>query len=342
MPATGLNGFLRVQTRSSYSGPLGRHVAGKNRPDTAVGKRPGYPAAVVELTGDPEGALARAAARLPVVKREARRHRGPRAKPVVEFVVAGPPAFDHPDCWSPERVMDWARRSFQWVSERAGSGSVVAVAALHADESRPHCHFLVLAAGTDNRPGWPRIRPRFLPDAVRGQKLGRREMGAVIDRYCADLGVPRVGRGGGPKKSLPPDRAMAVVARVRELERHGRAAARERDERDAALRDERARTSAAFEAARINFERQLAMAQNQVALAERGRDEARRELAAERRSRRAAGAAVGGASGVGSGAPAAPGVKDGVPADVREFDGNPDRSSAVPDDGGRRRSRRSR
>ena len=126
--------ILRVKLVATLGGLLTAYVDGRQRPPEASARTGLEP--VIKLGGDT--AAAARAIKAGWAERKARRGRGPKPHPVVEFLFAGMPPWDDPNAWPVERVMAFAREAVAWVERHAGPRSVIAAAYLHTDERSPH------------------------------------------------------------------------------------------------------------------------------------------------------------------------------------------------------------
>ena len=125
----------------------------------------------------------------------------------LEFLFAGPPAWDSSEAWPPERVMEWARATLEFV-RMALPHATIAAASLHLDERSPHIHVTIAPIVRDGK------RVRLGARAVRGalaklappreEKLKaqfRDELSRAASAYAHHVGQhfglepPRPGRG---------------------------------------------------------------------------------------------------------------------------------------------------
>ena len=144
---------LRFKARPELAGGLVSHIEGHSRPETARGNV-ADPVVVLERDRDRVRARAQAVLNAKRAARKARRVRGPKPCPAVEFVLAGPPAYGSPGEWDRDRERAWAGDAVEWVRDLLGPQSVIAVASLHRDETSPHVHVLAVPVAPDGELGW--------------------------------------------------------------------------------------------------------------------------------------------------------------------------------------------
>ncbi len=225
-------------------------------------------------------------------KRDLGRQRGRPPQPYAELLFAGAERTDAG--WPPDRAREWGRACMAWVRKRM-SHSPVVEAALHMDETRWHCHVLVMPrAARDGRPRWGMTAVRHDVDGrITGRHRSRMSKSAVRsaasrlqDDVWAHVGEP-YGLERGERGSQRRHRALTDAERndAQEKERQ-RLRVRERmelaeRENAVARREEaadRREASHDFAARRREAERRRNEADDRMAEAE----EAARTLLAER------------------------------------------------------------
>ena len=158
---------VRIETRDRLADAKYRHYVGLIRPATRRDVEP-----AVHVFAD-DMASAREALALEAFRRRRGRH-GKPAKECVDFVFAGPPQYGTPEEWSPEKELQWATDTVEWARDVLGPESVIAVAALHRDETSPHVHLLAIPVA-DGKLGWCRVRDQAMSRIApkRGKKYSR-------------------------------------------------------------------------------------------------------------------------------------------------------------------------
>ena len=144
-------------------------------------------------------------------RRVGKRTRGRKAEPVVQFLVAGMPRFGDDESWQTmnngqpvaERLRvglseQYHRKALQWLLKCAGPGARLVRAVIHNDEAASHMHVQIVAADSDKRLGWNRIRSGFASAAV-GRGEHARGLSEMQDRFSAEVAsVYLLQRGGEP------------------------------------------------------------------------------------------------------------------------------------------------
>ena len=111
-------------------------------------------------------------------KRDLGRQRGRPPQPYAELLFCGAERTDAG--WPPDRAREWGRACMAWVRLRMPHSPVVE-AALHQDETRWHCHVLVMPrAARDGRPRWGMTGVRHDVDGrITGRYRSRMSKSAV-------------------------------------------------------------------------------------------------------------------------------------------------------------------
>lgn len=264
---------VRVKGRDAtlFTGGLGRHNRGEQRPPQARPRPPLDPVSVLfEDRAGGEILLQRMAA--------APKKRGKPPQPGVELVIAGPPPYESEAAWPQERVQAWSASVLDWLQASLADprGEPVATLVevhLHQDETSPNIHASLIPATLDR----PRPAKKEFEYVLAGGRIldHRKRISAVQDRHQELVGRHfDLGRGvkGSGTRHAPTDVAKGLEARARGAEAREQA----KDEENAALRAENeAAAEREREARRIAEE-----AQRRAVQAES--DRAARDLAAER------------------------------------------------------------
>ena len=142
--------FVHVVTEAKAQGAVSLHSSGERRPESAMTRSEWGNRSVVPIIVDLE--------RAEKITREVRQAPSRKGRPGAERVrilLGHPPRFEDPEAWSQEKLLDWARKSSEWVKkgvEKATGGmGVVESAYLHVDELRPHLHVSVVPSVRDPR-----------------------------------------------------------------------------------------------------------------------------------------------------------------------------------------------
>ena len=211
--------YLHMEKVGGVAASLQDHYDGATRAATAEAR--GGLAPVVDLLAGalpppwaqrPQGAAAVSAAL--TIFRTAPRGRGaPVQKPVLDFIVAGPPHYEGVDGtpgWPVAHVQAWARDVLAWVAAAAPAST--AMAWLHQDEIAPHIHLCLVATdGASPRPryGWPAVQQGF----AGGVDCGRNWRGyyrQLLDHFHATV---------GDKYGLARDRGLGRLPRLARIDR---------------------------------------------------------------------------------------------------------------------------
>lgn len=242
---------IKKRDRSLFSGGLGKHNRGDQRPWYAF-PRPGEAAVVTLIDNRAEGA-----ALLAAIDKQPKR-RGKQPSVAVELFYQGPAPYGDEDAWPPEKVQAWVKDVQEWTQRcTAGAGTIVE-AYLHQDEGELHAHVGVIPAT------WDDLRPSKLKleHALAGRAINdhRERMSAIQDRLYADVsskyGLERGEKRTG-KRNVPRDHGIGIRKRAETAER--RAETVERRARD--IEDEAEKTR---EQAKRDVERAQAAAAEQV------------------------------------------------------------------------------
>lgn len=202
---------LRFETRDEIPGGLVSHLTGKSRPANAIPQKhlPGNRNAVSVIESNLRTA------------REVAATRSKRCKPAVDVVIAGPPPFASDDAWSDEKVEQWARYSLAWFHAMAPK-AVVAVAAVHWDESSPHMHLLVVPRTRTDEVHWSKLQAEMAGVAYKRGRDQRADMSAIQTSYHQAVGQ-RFGleRGeiGSKKKHQAIDRMAGLDGQIKQVVR---------------------------------------------------------------------------------------------------------------------------
>ena len=214
---------LRFKARPEITGGLVSHIMGHSRPGTARGN---LADPVVVLVQDRVRAQAILNAKR--AARKARRVRGPKPCPAVEFVLAGPPAYGSPGEWDRDRELEWAVDAVGWLRDLLGPRSVIVAACLHRDETSPHVHVLAVPVAPDGELGWTNhlkeIGESRCGIPVAKQKRGRVHSALQDDfhrRVSARYGLGR-GEKGSKATHKQIDRMKAAQAAVVNAEKEAR------------------------------------------------------------------------------------------------------------------------
>ena len=203
-------GVLRFALHKTPDASLQRHIEGLARNPGEV-EREG----IVPIPLQPGEGLEAAM--------EACKHRtkarGPKPACWADFVLAGPPPFDAPDAWSPERIDQWEEDSMEWFRS-AFPASVIVAASRHQDKRSPHIQILVLLRDSDGYVGSNRAVPKAVGlEREEGKEFWSRCMSLMQDDYHKRVSRPNhLGRGvrGSRTKHRAVDLEMAVRDRTAE------------------------------------------------------------------------------------------------------------------------------
>ena len=212
---TGGKQWFRAKARKSLRGNLGKHIMGEIRPVTAgldsddeVAKK--APQVWLDSEGPIEKShaawnLEKAIDRLDFVRKlEVNHGRGRPTPGVFEFVAGG----IRSDTEGPERVA-WATATVKWLEEGLGSGSTIALAVLHNDETTPHIHVMALVADENSKLGFTRVRDRLAGRPTKDHwDCGEALQDAYHENVSKHFNIER-GERGTRKKRKEVDRAKA-------------------------------------------------------------------------------------------------------------------------------------
>ena len=155
--------------------------------------------------------------------------RGAKPCKSVEMLFTGPPAWDSPEAWEPDRVMRWSRDVLRYVRESLPDTPIVA-ATLHLDERSPHLHIVVAPIVVDGngktRLGAKAIRKRLAATApprkasLKGQY--RDELSRAAAGYAWNVGQHyglEAGRVASTTKHVPVNPVEGAQRRAADLEK---------------------------------------------------------------------------------------------------------------------------
>ena len=157
-------------------------------------------------------------------KRDLARQRGRPPQPYAELLFAGAERTDAG--WPPDRAREWGRACLDWVRKRMPDSPVVE-AALHLDETRWHCHVLLMPrAARDGRPRWGMTAVRHDVDGrITGEFRTRMSKSAVRsaasrlqDDVWAHVGEP-YGMARGERGSTRRHKALTAAERTEAQEK---------------------------------------------------------------------------------------------------------------------------
>ena len=167
------------------------------------------------------------------LNKNAARFRGRSPAVCAYFIMLGPPPFGDPDQWSFDQLQTWAGRSLGWITDRLGTGSIIAAAALHSHGREPNVQVLAVIGDDQGRPGWNRVKMRFALGNS-GRETGPALMAAMLTGYARATGLPRPPPGG--KKPAVRQRVEELRKQVLSIRREHDKALREIEELRARLR----------------------------------------------------------------------------------------------------------
>ena len=126
-------------------------------------------------------------------KRKGQRGRPPR--PMVDIVIAGPPAYSADNAWDEAKERAWAKDAMEFVRFL---GMPVMAAALHRDENSPHIHALCLPMEKGNLVGWTAIKRR-LANVKEGQRLDGQRLFSGFQDLLFDIASQKHGLARGER-----------------------------------------------------------------------------------------------------------------------------------------------
>ena len=126
-------------------------------------------------------------------KRKGQRGRPPR--PLVDIVIAGPPAYSAENAWDEAKERAWAKDAMEFVRFL---GMPVMAAALHRDENSPHIHALCLPVEKGNLVGWTAIKRR-LANVKEGQRLDGQRLFSGFQDLLFDIASQKHGLARGER-----------------------------------------------------------------------------------------------------------------------------------------------
>ena len=239
---------IKKRDRSLFSGGLGKHNRGDQRPWYAF-PRPGEAAVVTLIDNRAEGE-----ALLAAIDAQPKR-RGKQPAVAVELFYQGPAPYGDRDEWPPEKVQAWVKAVEEWTQRCTKGAATIVEAYLHQDEGELHAHVGVIPAT------WDDLRPSKLKleHALAGRVINdhRERMSAIQDRLYADVsskyGLERGEKRTG-KRNAPPDHGAGIRKRAETAERRARDAEDEAEKtREQAKQEtERAQAAAAEQVRQVN------------------------------------------------------------------------------------------
>lgn len=204
---------FRAEKRPGIDSRLVAHVSGKSRPATARKPPEGAPPVIVL---EEDVAAARKSVRQAVKNY---RKPGPKPEPALEAFWQGPVVEDV----GVEKVKEWAKECLDWYREVLPE-SVIAVAAIHLDETSAHLHLLasgVAAGGLGERYWRAQLAEEPPPDANPTKADAARQLSLAQDRLHEAVnhhwGLER-GEKGSKSRHQEIDRSKALAAREDHLD----------------------------------------------------------------------------------------------------------------------------